>query len=66
MKLLKNDNNVNSLKIELAAQITQQKLELIDAKKNGNYFFYFFEGGGSYETICKGNEYIKKTINELV
>ena len=41
MKLLKNANNVNSLKIELAAQITQQKLEVIDAKKNGNSIFIF-------------------------
>jgi len=36
MKLLTNGNNVNSLKVELAAQITGQKLQVIDAKKNGN------------------------------
>jgi hypothetical protein len=65
MKLLKNANNVNSLKIELAAQITQQKLEVIDAKKNGNsifiFIYIFFFVGGLYEKYVElGNEYSKK------
>lgn len=37
MRLITNGDNVNSLKLQLAAEIAGQKLDVHDARKNGKF-----------------------------